>query len=121
MRAGLASGTGTGRVHLAKRDRHAFWFRVVGTVLGAGVIVAGFVNSSWNNPWVIAAFVLVTGGGAVAYHLLTSIVRCPSCSTRLTNFSIASDDEGQKSFSCGPCGTAAYLREGFYWQSDFAG
>jgi uncharacterized protein YbaR (Trm112 family) len=109
------------RVHLERRDRHAFRFRLSGAVVGAAVVVAAFATSSWDSPWVIGAFVLVTCGGAVAYYLLTSIVRCPSCNARLANFRIASDDERQKTFACGRCGAAAYLREGFYWQSDTAG
>lgn len=108
-------------VHLERRDRHAFWFRVAGVAIGAAVIFAAFATSSWDNPWVVVGFILVTVGGAVAYYLLTSIVRCPSCSARLANFRIASDDERQKTFACGRCGSAAYLREGFYWQSDVSG
>jgi len=108
-------------VHLKSRDRHALWFRVAGAVIGAAVFVAAFATSGWESPSVIATFILVTVGGAIAYYLLTSIVRCPSCGVRLTNFRIESDDEKRKTFACGRCGSVAFLCEGFYWQSDVAG
>jgi len=41
------------RVHLERRDRHAFRFRVGGVTIGAAVIVAAFATSSWDNRWVV--------------------------------------------------------------------
>jgi predicted RNA-binding Zn-ribbon protein involved in translation (DUF1610 family) len=108
-------------VHLESRDRHALWFRMAGAAIGAAVIVAAFATPGGTSPWVISAFLLVTVGGAIAYYLLTSIVRCPSCGVPLTNFRIESDDEKRKTFACDQCGSVAFLREGFYWQSDVAG
>jgi hypothetical protein len=108
-------------VHLRSRDRLAFRFRVVGGIVGLGVVAAVFATSSWEHPWVVAAYALVTVGGAAAYHLLTSLVRCPTCAGSVANWRIASDDATRKRFSCGRCGTVAWLAEGFYWQREMSG
>lgn len=108
-------------IHLKKRDRRVFIYRVVGAIGGLVFIFAGFATSSWDNGWMQALFVLVTVGGALAYHLLTSVVRCPTCSSRVMNFRISADDADKKLFSCRRCGTSAYLTEGFYWQREFGG
>lgn len=108
-------------IHLRQRDRRALEYRVAGAVAGLVLIIAGFATSSWDNGWMLALFGLVTVGGALSYHLLTSVVRCPTCSSRVINFRIAADDANRKRFSCGRCGTSAYLTEGFYWQREFGG
>jgi hypothetical protein len=107
--------------HLARRDRFALAFRVAGFVFGLAVAVIATATSSWDRGWTVALFALATGGGALAYHLITSIVRCPGCSGRVFNLSIASDGAKRKTFLCSRCGAAAWLREGFYWQGDFSG
>ncbi len=66
-------------------------------------------------------FAIVVIGGAVSYHLLTSIVQCPACGDNLTNFGIGSEDAKRKEFSCRRCGATAWLSEGIYWQSDING
>ncbi len=108
-------------IHLKTRDRSAFAYRVVGAVCGLAFIGAGFATSSWGNGWMIALFVLVTVGGAVSYHLLTSVVRCPACASTMINLRISGYDADRKLFSCSHCGTSAYLKEGFYWQQETAG
>jgi hypothetical protein len=101
-------------VHLRSRDRFALAFRVAGAIGGLLIIVAAFATSSWGNGWVVALFVLVTVGGAIAYHVLTSVVRCAACACRVFNWRISSEDAKRKLFSCGRCGTSAWLVEGFY-------
>lgn len=108
-------------IHLTKRDRRALVYRIAGAVCGLALLVVGFVTSSWDNGWMIALFVLVTVGGALSYHLLTSVVRCPTCSSRVVNFRISAHDVKRKFFLCSHCGTSAYLTEGFYWQEETAG
>lgn len=107
--------------HLRFRDRLALAYRIVGALAGFAIIVAAFATSGWNSGWVIAAVIAVVVGGAVSYHLLTSIVRCPGCGGRIVNLRIGSDDAKRKHFSCRRCGAAAWLIEGFYWQSDSNG
>jgi hypothetical protein len=108
-------------VHLEARDRFVFVFRVVGAIGGLLLIAAVFATSSWENGWVIPLFVLVTVGGGIAYHVLTSVVRCPACGSRVFNWGISSEDAKRKLFSCRRCGTVAWLAEGFYWQDDVSG
>jgi len=107
--------------HLAERDRLAFRFRLVGAAAGFIVIIAAFATSSWRNPWVIGLVCLVVVGGALAYHLLTSIVRCPSCQATVSNHRIAAEEAGRKNFLCKRCGASAWLAEGFYWQNEISG
>lgn len=71
--------------------------------------------------WFLVAFVFVVVGGALSYHLLTSMVRCPSCRDRVYNFRIGEAEAKRKIFSCRRCGAKAWLAEGFYWQSDVNG
>jgi len=107
-------------LHLARRDRIALGFRLAGALLGFGVIIYGFATSSWNSPMVLGLFGFVAIGGALSYYLLTSIVRCPTCAEKVTNFRIGPVDARRKLFSCAHCGTNSWLREGFYWQSEFS-
>jgi len=107
-------------IHLVRRDRIAVVFRVAGALLGFGVIAFAFATSSWNNPWVVVLFCVVVVGGALAYYLLTSIVRCPSCSARVSNFRIGALGAERKEFACGHCGAKSWLKEGFYWQREFS-
>ncbi len=104
--------------HLTRRDRVALVFRVVGAILGFILVIWAFATSRWSSRWVVGAFVFITVGGAIAYHLLTSIVRCPSCAGMVSNFRIVSADDKRKSFSCRRCGTHSWLAEGFYWLDD---
>jgi hypothetical protein len=108
-------------IHLAKRDRIALYFRLAGPALGVVVATIGFSTSSWSSPWIIGSFGFVVIGGALSYHLLTSIVRCPTCSGALANFRVASADAKRKLFSCDRCGTDSWLAEGFYWQNEISG
>lgn len=108
-------------IHLAKRDRIALILRLSGAALGLIVVIAAFATSSWSSPWVIGLFSFVIVGGALSYYLLTSIVRCPSCSGTVSNFGIASAGAKRKLFSCVRCGASAWLAEGFYWQREIAG
>jgi len=110
----------TSPVHLTKRDRIALGLRLVGTLLGFSVIVFGFATSSWNSPLVVGLFSFVTVGGGLSYYLLTSIIRCSACSEKVTNFRIGPAEAKRKVFSCARCGTNSWLREGFYWQSEFS-
>ena len=108
-------------VHLFRRDRCALAFRIVGTLAGFAVIGFAFATSSWNDRWVLVLFACVAGGGAGAYHLLTSIVPCPTCGEQMFNFGIGPAGSKRKHFQCRRCGARAWLAEGFYWQSDFSG
>lgn len=108
-------------VRLASRDRAAFGFRVVGALGGLLYVAWMLATSSWNSAWAVAVFCLVTVGGTVAYHLLTSVVSCPACFRRMVNLRILSADANGKSFTCRHCGTNAYMTEGFYWQRDISG
>ena len=107
--------------HLAVRDRIAFWFRVAGALGGLALIAWAFASSNWGSTWVMTLFVVITIGGAVSYHVLTSLVRCPTCASRVVNLRISSAEANQKHFLCGKCGASAYLQEGFYWQRDWSG
>ena len=107
--------------HLSNRDRLALAFRVVGAVSGLALIVVAFATSSWNSTWVLVLIAVVVIGGAVSYHLLTSMVRCPSCRSGVFNFRIGSAEAQRKTFSCRRCGATAWLAEGFYWQRDING
>jgi hypothetical protein len=116
--AAVNSGEAT---HLTKRDRLALGFRILGAVSGFAIIGVAFATSSWSNGWVLGLLAVIIIGGALSYHLLTSIVGCPSCSNWVFNFRIGSEDEKRKSFSCRHCGVTAWLAEGFYWQQDISG
>lgn len=107
--------------HLKGRDRLAFRFRVAGALGGLAFIAWAFATSNWGSTWVIAICGVVTIGGAVSYHVLTSFVRCPTCASLLVNLRISSAEANEKRFLCDKCGTSAYLQEGFYWQRDWAG
>lgn len=107
--------------HLSSRDRFALAFRIAGSVTGLTTAALAFATSSWNSGWVVALFAFVTIGGGVSYHLLTSVIRCPSCRNGVFNFRIAADDAKRKTFTCRHCGATAWLSEGFYWQGDFSG
>jgi hypothetical protein len=108
-------------IHLARRDRFALVSRIAGTLIGFVIIILASAFSGWSNGWVIGFFVFVIVGGALWYHLLTSIVRCPGCTRRLFNLRISSEDSKRKLFVCNQCGTTAWLREGFYWQREIDG
>lgn len=113
----MSSGAAT---HLAKRDRVALAFRIVGAVAGLVLFAFAFATSRWDNTWVLALIAVVVIGGGISYHLLTSMVRCPSCGNGVFNFRIGQVDE-KKTFSCRQCGATAWLAEGFYWQRDING
>jgi hypothetical protein len=107
--------------HLLFRDRLAVVFRIVGAIAGFTVAATAFATSSWSSEWVVALFVAIVLGGAVSYHLLTSIVRCPVCMRTVVNFGIGSVDAKRKEFRCRSCGATAWLAEGFYWQREING
>jgi hypothetical protein len=111
----------TGPTHLSTRDRAAFALRIAGAVTGFAVIAAAAATSSWDDRRVLLLLAFIIVGGAMAYHLLTSIVRCPACRRRVYNFGIGPVDAKRKLFPCGDCGTTAWISEGFYWQRDFNG
>jgi len=106
---------------LAKRDHVAIAFRVVGAGAGLAAIAVAFATSSWNNVRMLVFLAVVIIGGAVIYHLLTSMARCPSCANWLFNFRIGKVEARQKNFSCRRCGAQAWLAEGFFWQADIDG
>lgn len=107
--------------HLSKRDRVALAFRIVGAVIGLTAIAWSFATSSWNDARVLLFLAVVVIGGGAAYHLLTSMVRCPSCGNGMTNFRIGEVDAKRKDFTCRRCGAKAWLAEGFYWQREIDG
>lgn len=108
-------------IHLKRRDRFAVAFRIVGALLGLVVIAVASLTASWTQVWVITLFSVIVVGGAFSYHVLTSIVSCPSCGSRMQNLGISSEDAKFKAFKCRQCGASSYLREGFYWQRDISG
>jgi hypothetical protein len=108
-------------IHLSSRDRWARALRIIGAIAGFALIAFGFATSTWNSARVVVPFGIVAVGGALAYHLLTSIVRCPTCRHRLVNLRIGADDAKRKHFPCRRCGATAWLTEGFYWQDDVNG
>jgi hypothetical protein len=108
-------------MHLLNRDRFALAFRITGALAGFAFMGLAFATSSWSKGWVVALFIVVVVGGGLAYHLLTSIVRCPSCRSAVFNLGIGPVDAKRKFFCCRRCGTTAWLAEGFYWQSDVNG
>lgn len=99
----------------------AIAFRIIGAVVGLAIIAYAFATSSWNNGWILLLLAVVVIGGAVFYHLLTSMVRCPSCGSGVFNFRIGELEAKQKNFLCRRCGAEAWLTEGFYWQRDING
>jgi predicted RNA-binding Zn-ribbon protein involved in translation (DUF1610 family) len=107
--------------HLWKRDRAALVLRLFGALAGLSTIAWAFTTSSMGSAWVVTLILAVVVGGAVAYHLLTSLVRCPKCGTALVNLQISGSDAHRKLFRCNKCGSTAYLHEGFYWQRDTSG
>jgi hypothetical protein len=52
-------------IHLKKRDRFAFAYRVAGAAVGLTLIVSAVATSSWGNGRLIALFGLITVGGAL--------------------------------------------------------
>lgn len=64
---------------------------------------------------------LIVGGGAVTYHLVTLILRCPSCRGRMVNLGFEPVDAKRKPFSCRRCGAKAWLAGGSYWQREIGG
>jgi hypothetical protein len=107
-------------IRLKQRDHVALAYRVVGALLGFALLSWATATSSWGT-WTIALFVLVTVGGAISYHILTAVTRCPGCNTRMINLAITSPETRRKLFRCSHCRTSAFLTEGFFWQSDFSG
>jgi len=107
--------------HLKTRDRFAWTFRVVSALCGLLIYATAFATSSWENRWVVALISIVTVGGAIAYHVLTSVVRCPACANRVFNWRIPSDHAKRILFACSKCGKRAWLAEGFYWQGEISG
>ena len=108
-------------VHLTRRDRFALAFRLVGVIVSLALVIAIAATWGWSSAATLVLVALVIGAGALLYHLLTSIVRCPACAGRIYNLRIASDHAKRKLFHCMRCGAVAWLREGFYWQSDVSG
>ena len=108
-------------VRLTDRDRVAFAFRLVGAGSGLILIAWTLMSTAWPRAWAIAVLFGVVVGGAVAYHVLTSVVRCPTCRSRVVNFRIGPVAATRKLFRCAKCGGTAYLTEGFYWQRDWSG
>jgi hypothetical protein len=106
---------------LEARDRLALAHRLIGATLGLALIAWSLGTSSWNSPLAIGGLTLIAVTGPISYHLLTSLVRCPTCGSRVVNFRISAVGARRKLFPCDRCGTVAYLREGFYWQRDVAG
>jgi predicted Zn finger-like uncharacterized protein len=109
-----------GPIRLERRDRFAVVYRVCVTILGAALL-AWSILTSVGTGWTIAIFMVVVVGGAIAYHVLTSVTSCPSCDTRMINLAITNSETRpkQKTFRCSRCGTTSYLTEGFFWQADF--
>lgn len=108
-------------IHLQQRDRIAVVYRICGALAGLVLMAVAFAMEGWDTPGLIPLFVLVTGGGAISYHVLTSVVACPRCGARMVNFRVPSPDSTRKLFVCRHCAASAYLKEGYYWQSDFSG
>jgi hypothetical protein len=81
----------SGPIRLKQRDRFALAYRVGGMILGLALLAWSIATSS-SGPWTIALFVLVTVGGAISYHVLTSVIRCPGCNARMINISITSHE-----------------------------
>lgn len=108
-------------MHLSKRDRIALAFRIVGALAGLAIILFAFATSSWNSGPILVLIAVVIIGGAVSYHLLTSMVRCPTCRNGMFNVRIGQVEAKRKIFSCRHCGAKAWLAEGFYWQREING
>lgn len=108
-------------MHLSRRDKQALAFRIAGAVAGFGLIAFAFAKSSWDKPWILMLFAVVVVGGAVSYHLMTSIVSCPSCGESIVNIRIGQVEDKRKVFTCRRCGTTAWLTEEFYWQEEING
>ena len=108
-------------VRLERRDRVALTHRLTGVAFGFSLAAWSFATSSWSSGWTIAGFALVAIGGPLSYHVLTSVVTCPRCAFRVTNFRIPAVDARRKLFPCERCGAVSYLNEGFYWERDVAG
>jgi hypothetical protein len=107
-------------IRLTRSDRLALAYRLGCTILGAALVAGSYAWYSWENP-TIALFVGVTVGGAIAYHVLTSVARCPRCNARMINLAVTSPETRRKLFRCSHCGTVAYLTAGFFWQDDVSG
>ena len=108
-------------VPLRRRDRLAFAWRMGGTALGVAALAWFFFSEGWRHGEAFALVAAVIVGGALVYHLLTSVVRCPSCEATVVNLAIADSDVKRKLFHCSRCGANASLTEGFYWQQDVSG
>jgi len=119
--ARMDEDTSSSAVRMKDRDRVAFLYRVAGTIAGLALAAWTFAASAWNSPWSIGLMLLLLVGGAMSYHVMTSVARCPSCRARMVNFSIGRADALTKPFRCPGCGASAYLTEGFFWQRDFSG
>lgn len=104
-----------------QRDRLAFAYRLRGASFGLAFVVWALASSSRKRGWIIALLLAVVVGGAVVYHLLTSIAQCPSCNSRIVDLGIGRAEARRKLFRCDRCGTTAYLTEGFVWQREFSG
>ncbi len=106
---------------MTRRDQVAFAVRLIGTVVGLSLVAWAFATSSWRRGMTLALLFAVVVGGAVVYHLLTSLARCPACRARTVNLTIGRASEKGKLFRCRRCGAVAYLREGFSWQRETTG
>ena len=107
-------------IRLEHQDRLAFAYRIAGAISGLSLVFWSLASSSWERPAVLVLLLLVIVGGALLYHLLTSIARCPRCRALTTNFAIGRKDP-RKLFHCAQCESVVYLTEGFFWQSDSSG
>ena len=107
-------------IRLERQDRLVFAYRIAGAISGLFLVFWSLASSSWKRPEVQVSLFLVIVGGALLYHLLTSLVRCARCRAFTTNFAIGRKGP-RKLFHCVRCGSVVYLTEGFFWQSDSSG
>jgi hypothetical protein len=99
----------------ARLDRIAAIQRIAAVVLLLPYIFWLLLSGRWVSPlhWLVIGGVTV--GGAVLYHVLTSVRHCVHCGASITAFAIRKPGPLGKRFSCASCGQHTDSREGFVW------
>src|SRR5688500_16076381 len=99
----------------ARLDRIAAIQRIAGVLLLLPCIFWLVLSGRWASSlhWFVIGGATV--GGAVLYHVLTSVRHCVHSGASVVSFAIRRPGPLGKRFSCTTCGQHTDSREGFVW------
>ena len=99
----------------ATLDRTVALLRIAGVLLVLPYIFWLLLTGRGASPLHWFAVGVATVGGALLYHLLTSVRQCVHCGARVGAFAIRRPGPLGKRFTCVSCGLHTESREGFVW------